>query len=163
MPAWLSRSVYAADDSADGRKKILVAIFQRGAVDGLNMVVPFGEPRYYELRPSIAIPEARWHAELGRRSGRILRTAPGARAAEADVRCAASGDRRRRRLARSHALAFRRAGLHGVRNAGSEGDLGRLDESGVAESRLARRRRCAPSAWAPAWRARCAGATTPSP
>lgn len=56
MPAWLSRSVYAAD-SGDIRKKILVAIFQRGAVDGLNMVVPFGESRYYELRPSIAIPK----------------------------------------------------------------------------------------------------------
>jgi uncharacterized protein (DUF1501 family) len=57
MPAWLSRSCYAADSSSDGRKKILVAIFQRGAVDGLNMVVPFGEPRYYALRPSIAIPK----------------------------------------------------------------------------------------------------------
>src|SRR5271154_254706 len=56
MPAWLSRSCYAAD-SAEGRKKILVAIFQRGAVDGLNMVVPFGEPSYYALRPSIAIPK----------------------------------------------------------------------------------------------------------
>jgi uncharacterized protein (DUF1501 family) len=57
MPAWLSRSLYAADSSSDGRKKILVAIFQRGAVDGLNMVVPFGEPNYYALRPSIAIPK----------------------------------------------------------------------------------------------------------
>lgn len=56
MPAWLSRSVYAADSSTV-RKKVLVAIFQRGAVDGLNMVVPFGEPRYYGLRPSIAIPK----------------------------------------------------------------------------------------------------------
>jgi uncharacterized protein (DUF1501 family) len=58
MPAWLSRSLYAADaaDSIQPRKKILVAIFQRGAVDGLNMVVPFGEQRYYDLRPSIAIP-----------------------------------------------------------------------------------------------------------
>jgi uncharacterized protein (DUF1501 family) len=55
LPTWLSRSVYAADGS-DRRKKILVAIFQRGAVDGLNMVVPFGEQRYYELRPSLAIP-----------------------------------------------------------------------------------------------------------
>ncbi len=57
MPAWLSRSCYAADSSSGGRKKILVAIFQRGAVDGLNMVVPFGEPGYYALRPSIAIPK----------------------------------------------------------------------------------------------------------
>jgi uncharacterized protein (DUF1501 family) len=56
MPMWLSRSLYAAD-SGENRKKILVAIFQRGAVDGLNMVVPFGEQRYYDLRPSIAIPK----------------------------------------------------------------------------------------------------------
>jgi len=56
MPAWLSRSVYAAD-GAERRKKILVAIFQRGAVDGLNVVIPFGERRYYELRPSLAIPK----------------------------------------------------------------------------------------------------------
>jgi len=35
----------------------LIAIFQRGAVDGLNMVVPFGESSYYSSRPSIAIPK----------------------------------------------------------------------------------------------------------
>ncbi len=57
IPSWLSRSVYAADSPENRRKKILVAIFQRGAVDGLNMVVPFGEQRYYDLRPSIAIPK----------------------------------------------------------------------------------------------------------
>jgi len=55
-PAWLSRALYAAD-APSPRKKILVAIFQRGAVDGLNMVVPFGEKRYYELRPNLAIPK----------------------------------------------------------------------------------------------------------
>src|SRR5881296_167577 len=38
------------------RGKILVTIFQRGAADGLNIVVPFGEKAYYDLRPSIAIP-----------------------------------------------------------------------------------------------------------
>ena len=38
-----------------GRPKTLIAIFQRGAVDGLNMVVPHGERSYYDLRPSIAI------------------------------------------------------------------------------------------------------------
>ena len=57
IPSWLSRSVYAGDVHTKRRKKILIAIFQRGAVDGLNMVVPFGEPRYYQLRPSIAIPK----------------------------------------------------------------------------------------------------------
>jgi uncharacterized protein (DUF1501 family) len=55
VPAWLSRTLYAAD-APNPRKKVLVAIFQRGAVDGLNVVVPFGERRYYELRPTIAIP-----------------------------------------------------------------------------------------------------------
>ena len=37
-------------------KKVLVAIFQRGAVDGLNVVVPYGEQTYYDARPTIAIP-----------------------------------------------------------------------------------------------------------
>ena len=55
-PAWLSRALYAAD-APSPRKKILVAIFQRGAVDGLNMVIPFGEKNYYKLRPNLAIPK----------------------------------------------------------------------------------------------------------
>src|SRR4029079_7501574 len=38
-----------------GRKKVLVTIFQRGAVDGLNMLVPYGESEYYNLRPTIAV------------------------------------------------------------------------------------------------------------
>ncbi|MBV9297239.1 MAG: DUF1501 domain-containing protein [Acidobacteriaceae bacterium] len=54
-PAWLSRAVYAREAPGE-RSKILIAIFQRGAVDGLNVVVPHGEPAYYALRPSIAIP-----------------------------------------------------------------------------------------------------------
>jgi uncharacterized protein (DUF1501 family) len=52
-PVWLKRVLCAADGP---RKKILVAIFQRGAADGLNIVVPHGERRYYEMRPTIAIP-----------------------------------------------------------------------------------------------------------
>jgi len=51
-PAFITRAVHAAR----ARQKVLVAIFQRGAVDGLNMVVPFGERAYYQARPSIAIP-----------------------------------------------------------------------------------------------------------
>jgi uncharacterized protein (DUF1501 family) len=53
-PKFLTRTVSAAE--AAGRKKILIAIFQRGAVDGLNVVVPAGESSYYSARPSIAIP-----------------------------------------------------------------------------------------------------------
>jgi uncharacterized protein (DUF1501 family) len=54
-PAWLSRALYAAD-APSPRKKILVAILQRGAMDGLNVVVPHGENAYYDLRPNLAIP-----------------------------------------------------------------------------------------------------------
>src|SRR5277367_4017283 len=56
VPLWLSRAVYAQDASGARRKKVLVAIFQRGAADGLNIVVPHGEPGYYSMRPTIAIP-----------------------------------------------------------------------------------------------------------
>jgi len=54
-PLWLQRALYANSGST-GRKKILIAIFQRGAADGLNIVVPHGEKAYYNLRPTIAIP-----------------------------------------------------------------------------------------------------------
>src|SRR5437879_5515394 len=53
-PSFLARTALAADRG--GRPKRLIAIFQRGAVDGLNVVVPFAEPEYYRARPSIAIP-----------------------------------------------------------------------------------------------------------
>jgi uncharacterized protein (DUF1501 family) len=53
-PSFLARTAYAAGRS--GRPKQLIAIFQRGAVDGLSVVVPFGEGEYYRARPSIAIP-----------------------------------------------------------------------------------------------------------
>ena len=38
-----------------GKKKVLVTVFQRGAVDGLNVLVPYGESEYYNLRPTIAV------------------------------------------------------------------------------------------------------------
>jgi uncharacterized protein (DUF1501 family) len=43
--------------SGSGKKKILITIFQRGAVDGLNMVVPYGDSEYYNLRSGIAVPK----------------------------------------------------------------------------------------------------------
>ena len=54
-PAWLARALYSKGAPGE-RKKILIAIFQRGAVDGLNVIVPYSEPAYYSLRPTIAIP-----------------------------------------------------------------------------------------------------------
>src|ERR1700752_711090 len=55
-PSFLERLVLG-NETKTGKRKTLIAIFQRGAVDGLNVVVPFGESNYYELRPSIAIPK----------------------------------------------------------------------------------------------------------
>ncbi len=43
--------------NAAGKKKTLITIFQRGAVDGLNMIVPHGESEYYNIRRNIAIPK----------------------------------------------------------------------------------------------------------
>jgi uncharacterized protein (DUF1501 family) len=45
----------ASAGTTQGRK-VLVTLFQRGAVDGLNVVVPYGESAYYAARPTIAIP-----------------------------------------------------------------------------------------------------------
>lgn len=53
----LTPNVFArmAAASTSRGKKILVAVFQRGAVDGLNMIVPYGESAYYAARQSIAV------------------------------------------------------------------------------------------------------------
>ncbi|HEY7099717.1 MAG TPA: DUF1501 domain-containing protein [Terriglobales bacterium] len=53
IPSFLSRAAFG---TASGATKRLVVVFQRGAADGLNMVVPHGEPAYYAMRPSINIP-----------------------------------------------------------------------------------------------------------
>ena len=52
-PGFLRRALASTDGS---RRKVLVTIFQRGAVDGLSMVPPFAEPAYAAARPAIAIP-----------------------------------------------------------------------------------------------------------
>jgi len=54
-PMWLARAA-----AVEGTKrKTLVAIFMRGAADGLNIVVPFGDPRYRELRPILGLQAPR--------------------------------------------------------------------------------------------------------
>src|SRR5262245_34295048 len=52
-PSFLARTVFAEGRSVQAKQ--LVAIFQRGAVDGLSVVVPFAETEYYRARPSIAL------------------------------------------------------------------------------------------------------------
>ncbi len=59
-PSFLRRTALAMAPSPVAKGKVLICLFQRGAADALNVVVPFGEPAYYALRPSIAIaPPAR--------------------------------------------------------------------------------------------------------
>jgi uncharacterized protein (DUF1501 family) len=55
IPAFLTRSIYGEMTTAAANKKKLVVIFQRGACDGLNVVVPYAEKNYYSMRPTIAI------------------------------------------------------------------------------------------------------------
>jgi uncharacterized protein (DUF1501 family) len=55
VPSFLTRAAFGAVDSG-GRTKRLVVIFQRGAADGLNIVVPHSDAQYYAMRPSINIP-----------------------------------------------------------------------------------------------------------
>ncbi|HEX4039209.1 MAG TPA: DUF1501 domain-containing protein [Acidobacteriaceae bacterium] len=57
IPTFLTRSVLAQATEAQSRGKKLVVIFQRGAADGLNVVVPYREPSYYQYRPNIGIPQ----------------------------------------------------------------------------------------------------------
>ena len=55
-PSFLRRTAFARELRLGARGKILIVLFQRGAADALNMVVPHGDADYYALRPSIAIP-----------------------------------------------------------------------------------------------------------
>jgi uncharacterized protein (DUF1501 family) len=55
LPSFLTRAAFGAAEPGN-RTKRLVVIFQRGAADGLNIVVPHGEPSYYAMRPTINIP-----------------------------------------------------------------------------------------------------------
>jgi uncharacterized protein (DUF1501 family) len=68
VPVWLARAA-----SVEGRKrKVLVVIFQRGAADGLNIVIPFSEKRYHDLRPTLAIAAPSGQANVNRRNGNAI-------------------------------------------------------------------------------------------
>ncbi len=135
-PLWLERAAFAADQQG-ARKKVLVAIFQRGAADGLNIVVPHGEQPLLRSAADHRCAATRRQHRFRRRRGRsrwLLRPASLARIAEASVAAAAPRHRACGRLARSHAFALRCAGLHGIGHARSEGD-----DRWLAESRAASR------------------------
>ena len=55
-PSFLRRTVLDVGLPFTAKGKVLVCLFQRGAADALNVVVPHGEAEYYKIRPRIAIP-----------------------------------------------------------------------------------------------------------
>ncbi|MGZ4815217.1 MAG: DUF1501 domain-containing protein [Terriglobales bacterium] len=55
IPSFLQRAAFAAERATSGSKRMVV-VFQRGAADGLNIVVPHAESAYYSMRPTISIP-----------------------------------------------------------------------------------------------------------
>ena len=126
MPNFLVRSSVGGDREARPNRR-LVVIFQRGAADGLNVVVPYREKNYYAMRPSIAIPQNQvidldgffgLHPSLARfkplyDQGHL-----------AIVHACGSPD-----MSRSH---FDAQDLHGIGHAGREEHRGRLAESRAA-------------------------------
>jgi uncharacterized protein (DUF1501 family) len=58
IPRFLTSSVLAQATTAQANGKRLVVLFQRGAADGLNVVIPYAEPSYYQMRPTIAVPKS---------------------------------------------------------------------------------------------------------
>ena len=58
-PMFLTKTAFAARRSSERRssdRPVLVCLFLRGAADGLSMIVPYGDPGYYQARPRLAIP-----------------------------------------------------------------------------------------------------------
>ena len=54
-PSFLRRTTFGMALPEAAKGKVLICIFQRGAADALNVVVPHADAAYYALRPSIAI------------------------------------------------------------------------------------------------------------
>jgi hypothetical protein len=125
VPRFLVRTATA--QGTPSRSKVLIAVFQRGAVDGLSMVVPHGDPDYYSARGAIAIARpAGGQPDTTVDLDGFFGLHPCHVAAQAPVGRAAPRRRARMRVARHHALALRRAGLHGVGDARGEEHRRRL-------------------------------------
>src|SRR5205085_8128578 len=57
-PSFLKRTALGQSLAGSGKDHpIIIAIFQRGAMDGISAVVPFADKSYYNVRPNIAVPQ----------------------------------------------------------------------------------------------------------
>ena len=112
-------------------RRVLVAIFQRGAVDGLNVLVPYGEKTYYDARPSIAVPRPGSGANAALDLDGFFGLHPSLAPLVPLLPGPLGRLRARRRQPRRDALALRRAGLHGVGHAGRQVHDRRLPLAGA--------------------------------
>ncbi len=68
LPLLNSRLLLAAggapDNSVSDGQDLVICVFQRGGADGMSMVPPLFDSRYFDLRPNIAIPESGESAAL---------------------------------------------------------------------------------------------------
>src|SRR5215475_390581 len=63
-PSFLKRTALGQTLAGAGKDRpVVIAIFQRGAMDGISAVVPFGDKSYYSVRPNIAIAQPKSGAE----------------------------------------------------------------------------------------------------
>ena len=139
--------------------KVLIAVFQRGAVDGLSMVVPHGDADYYAARGSIAIARpAAGSDDAALDLDGFFGLHPVAGAAPAALGRAAARRGPCLRLPGHHPLALRRAGLHGVGHARRQEHCRRLARARAAgHAAAAAPRRSARWPWARSCRACSAG------
>ncbi len=70
-PRFLRRTAFGMELPGAQKGKVLICLFQRGAADALNIVVPHGEPAYYAMRPRIAIPRPSAGALAGAQASAI--------------------------------------------------------------------------------------------
>jgi hypothetical protein len=127
IPSFLTRSVMAEMTTAVANKKKLVVLFQRGAADGLNVVVPYREKNYYAMRPTIAIKQN----EVLDLDG-FFGLHPSLASFKPLYDQGHSGDNPCGGIDGHDAVALRCAGLYGEWNSGCEGDGGWLAEPGAA-------------------------------
>ena len=139
------------------RPKQLIAIFQRGAVDGLNVIVPLRRSARTTERGRASPFRGRTRQDGAIDLDGFFGFNPRLAAAQAALDSAQLGDRARVRIARRDALALRRAGLHGERHARREEHVATAGSTAISKLREARNRvdRSAPSRSRSSCRACC--------
>ena len=61
VPAFLTRTAWAAADGHPSRDRVLVVVQLTGGNDGLNTVVPYTDEQYRRLRPKLHLADAKLH------------------------------------------------------------------------------------------------------